>query len=45
LIVELLDALTEIGFGDLDPAPLEERPQLAFLGQHRLGLHQARRPP
>jgi hypothetical protein len=40
LIVELLDALTQIRLGDTDPAPLEERTQFTFLGQHGFGLDQ-----
>ena len=40
LVVELLNAFAEIGFGDLNAAALEERPQVAFLGEHRLRLHQ-----
>ena len=40
LVVELLDALAEVGLDDLDAAVLEERPHLALVGQHRLALHQ-----
>ena len=39
-VVELLDALAEIGFDHLDIAPFEERAHVAFLGQHRLALDQ-----
>jgi hypothetical protein len=40
LVVELLDALAQIGLHDLDPAAFEKGPHLAFVGQHRLGLDQ-----
>ena len=43
LVVELLDALAEVGLDDLDLALLEEGPHLAFVGQHRLALDQRRR--
>jgi hypothetical protein len=39
-VVELLDAFAQIGLGDLDPASLQERARVAFLGQHRLRLHE-----
>ena len=39
-VVELLDALPEIGLDHLDIAPFEERAHVAFLGQHRLALDQ-----
>ena len=37
-VVELLDALAEIGLDHLDAAAVEERAHAAFLGQHRLAL-------
>src|ERR1700733_2472605 len=40
LIVELLDTLTEVRFGDANTSPLKEGTQFTFLGQHRLGLDQ-----
>ena len=42
LVVELLDALAEVGLDDLDAA-LQERPHLAFVGEHGFALHQDRR--
>jgi hypothetical protein len=39
-IVELLDALSEIGFDDLDPDGRHVRSETALLGQHRLALDQ-----
>jgi hypothetical protein len=43
LVVELLDALAEVGLHRLDAAVGEERPQLALVGQHRLALDERRR--
>ena len=43
LVVELLDALAEVGLDHLDAAVLEEGPHVAFLGQHRLALDQRAR--
>ena len=40
LVIELLDALAEVGFHDLDAAGFEKRPHVAFVGQHRLRLDQ-----
>jgi hypothetical protein len=40
LIVELLDTLTEVGFCDVNSAPLQERTQFTFLRQHGFGLDQ-----
>jgi len=40
LIVQLLDALTEVRLRDANTSPLEERTQFTFLRQHRLGLNQ-----
>lgn len=40
LVVELLDAFTEVGLDDLDASLLEEGPHLAFVGEHRLALDQ-----
>jgi hypothetical protein len=37
-VVELLDALAEVGLGHLNVALFEEPAQVAFLGQHRLAL-------
>jgi hypothetical protein len=42
LVIELLDALAEVGLHRLDAAVGEERPQLALVGQHRLALDQRR---
>ena len=39
---ELHDALAEIGVDDFDPVPLEERIEVALLGEHRLALHEPR---
>src|SRR6516162_1948891 len=38
LVVELLDALAEIGLDHLDVTPFEEGAHVAFLGQHRFAL-------
>ena len=38
---ELDDALAEVGIDDLDPPLDEVGVQVAFLGEHRLALHQA----
>ena len=43
LVVELLDALAEIGLHDLDAAGFEKRPHVALVGQHRLRLDQRAR--
>ena len=43
LVVELLDALAQIGLHDLDAPILEERPHVALVGEHRLGLDQRAR--
>ena len=40
LVVELLDALAEIGFDHLDADRRHVVPEAAFLGQHRLALDQ-----
>src|SRR5208282_2493620 len=40
LVVELLDALAEIGLDHLDATGLEERTHVAFLRQHRFALDQ-----
>src|SRR3984885_15657681 len=40
LIVQLLNALAEVGLRDANTSPLEERTQFTFLRQHRLGLDQ-----
>jgi hypothetical protein len=45
LVVELLDALAEIGLDHLDAAGPEELAHLAFVGQHRLRLDQRGRAP
>ena len=42
LVVELLDALAQIGLDDFDAAVFQEGPHLALVGQHRLALHQQR---
>ena len=43
LVVELLDALAQIGLHDLDPPIREEGPHFALVGEHRLGLDQRAR--
>jgi hypothetical protein len=43
LVVELLNALAEVGFHDLDAALFEKWPHVALVGQHRLGLDQRAR--
>jgi hypothetical protein len=40
LIIQLLDALTEVCLRDTDTSPLEEWAHFTFLRQHRLGLDQ-----
>ena len=40
-VAELHDAFAEIGVRHLDAARLQVRIEVALLGQHRLGLHQA----
>ncbi len=39
-VVELLDALTEVGLDHLDPDRCHVRPETALLGEHRLALDQ-----
>ena len=43
LVVELLDALAQIGLHDLDAPILEEGPHVALVGEHRLRLDQRAR--
>ena len=43
LVVELLDALAEVGLDDLDATRSRGTAASAFVGQHRLALHQRRR--
>ncbi len=43
LVVELLDALAQVGLHDLDAAVFEERTHVALVGEHRLGLDQGAR--
>ena len=40
LVVELLDALAEIGLDHLDAARLQKRTHVAFVGEHRLAFDQ-----
>jgi hypothetical protein len=41
LLLELDDALAEVGVDHLDAARLQVGIQVAFLGEHRLALHQS----
>ena len=39
-VTQLDDPFAQVGVNDFDPMPLEERVEVALLGQHRLALHE-----